>query len=208
MTPLFEAYLLGSPEFRLNGEVLPFIVTRKTLSLLAYLLLHSHITYSREKLASLFWGDVSDQQARHSLRTALASLRKKLGAELFITDRETIQINTDISILVDALQLEKVANAASKGELRNLQDAIALYRGDLLAEFYDDWILRERDHFRNLYLDLLLQMTHLMRSRSEYARAINYAERALESDPANERAHQHLIFCHLANGDRSAAVSD
>jgi predicted ATPase/DNA-binding SARP family transcriptional activator len=204
--PIFEAYLLGSPEFRLNGEVLPLIVTRKTLSLLAYLLLHSHLTHSREKLAALFWGDVSDQQARHSLRTALASLRKELGVELFITDRETVQINTDISILIDALQLEKVANATSKGELRNLQDAIALYRGDLLTDFYDDWILRERDHFRNLYLDLLLQMTHLMRSRSEYARAIYYAERALESDPANERAHQHLIFCHLANGDRSAAV--
>ena len=204
--PVLVVHLLGSPEFRLNGEFLPLIVTRKTLSLLAYLLLHPYRTHAREKLAALFWGDVSDQQARHSLRTALASLRKELGGKLFLTDRETVQINPDISVWVDALQLEKDAKSASEGEIKDLQNAIALYRGDLLADFYDDWVLRERDHYHNLYLDLLLHMTQLMRSRSEYARAIEYAERVLESDPANERAHQHLIFCRLANGDRGAAL--
>lgn len=206
-TPILEAYLLGPPEFRRDGEILPLLVTRKTLSLLAFLLLHPRHTHSREKLATLFWGDVSDQQARHSLRSALANLRKELGGKLFLTDRETIQINPDVSIWVDALQFEKDAQAASKGEeIKDLQDTIALYRGDLLADFYDDWILRERDHYRSLYLELLLQMTHRLRSLSEYASAIDYAERILESDPANERAHQHLIFCRLANGDRGAAL--
>lgn len=206
MESKLEAHLFGSPEFQLNGKILVLPLTRKTVSLLAYLLLHLHSTHSREKLAALFWGDFSDQQARHSLRTSLARLRKEITAELFISDRETVQINPDIFIWVDALQLEEETISASKGETKDLQDAIALYRGDLLADFYDDWILRERDHYRNLYLDLLLRITQLMRSLSKYARAIEYAERALQYDPANERAHQHLIFCYLANGDRGAAL--
>jgi non-specific serine/threonine protein kinase len=204
--PALEAHLFGSPEFRRDGKVLPLLVTRKTLSLLAFLLLHQRSTHSREKLAALLWGDASDQQARHSLRTALATLRKELGFELFVADRETVQINPDITIWVDALELQKNANTASKGEIRNLQDTIALYRGDLLADFYDNWVLRERETYQAVYLDLLLRMTQLMRSRSDYFGAISYAEMILENDSVNERAYQHLIFCHLANGDRDAAL--
>ena len=204
--PALEVHLLGSPQFRRDGKILLLPVTHKAASLLAYLILHQHCAHSREKLATLFWGDVSEEQARHSLRTALATLRKELGDKLFITDRETAQINPDISIWVDALELQKSADSASPEEIANLQGAIDLYRGDLLANFYDDWVLQEREHYRALYLDLLLRMTQRMRSRSEYGRAIEYAERALESDPANERAHQHLIFCRLASGDRSAAL--
>jgi predicted ATPase/DNA-binding SARP family transcriptional activator len=201
-----EIHLLGFPEFRRDGEILPLRVTRKTLSLLAYLLLNQHSICSREKLASLFWGDVSDRKARHSLRTALATLHKQLEIDLFLTDRESVQINPDISIWVDALEFQKYANPASKEEIRDLQEVIALYRGDLLVGFYDDWVLREREYYHTLFLDLLLHMTQLMRSRSEYEHAIEYAERVLESEPANERAYQHLIFCRLATGDRGAAL--
>ena len=101
-TPILNAFSFGHPEFRLNGKILSLPLTRKTVSLLAFLLLHLHRTHSREKLAALFWGGVSDQKARHSLRTALKSLRKEIKADLFITDRETVQINPDIPIWVDA----------------------------------------------------------------------------------------------------------
>jgi len=45
-----------------------------------------------------------------------------------------------------------------------------------------------------------------MRSRSDYARSIEFAARGLVCDPSNERAHQHLIFWYLASGDRAAAI--
>jgi predicted ATPase/DNA-binding SARP family transcriptional activator len=201
-----QVYLLGSREVRRGSSVLPPFPTQKTTSLLAYLLLQRHHSHSREKLAALYWGDVSDEQARHSLRTALAALRRELGSDLFLTPRESVQVNPDLSIWVDALEFEKQARSAAYQDITALQSAIDLYRGDLLPDFYDDWILRERDRYQALYLDLLLQMTQLLRSRSDYARAIAYAERALECEPANERAHQHLIFCRLAGGDRSAAL--
>jgi predicted ATPase/DNA-binding SARP family transcriptional activator len=206
IAPVLEVRLFGVPEFRRHSKILPRLATQKSTSLLAYLLLNKNFPHSREKLATLFWGDVSEEKARHSLRTSLVTLRKELGNELFITDHETVQINPDISIWVDALELQQYAHSATKDDFSNMQYAIDLYRGDLLADFYDEWVLEEREHYRVLYLDLLLRMTQLMRSRSEYVRAIEYAESALVSDPANERAHQHLIFCRLASGDRSAAL--
>jgi predicted ATPase/DNA-binding SARP family transcriptional activator len=203
---LLQVCLLGSPEVRRGSNVLPPLPTQKTTSLLAYLLLHKHRSHTREKLAALYWGDVSDELARHSLRIALATLRRELGSDLFLADRESVQVNPGLSIWVDALEFERQAQSAADQDIAALQSAIDLYRGDLLPDLYDDWILRERDRYQALYLDLLLRMTQLLRERSDYARAIRYAERALECEPANERAHQHLIFCRLAGGDRSAAL--
>lgn len=64
-----------------------------------------------------------------------------------------------------------------------------------------------REHYRARYLDTLLHLTQHYRAHSEYARAIETAQRLLAHDPANERAHQHLMFCHLANGNRAAALA-
>ncbi|MBI4789711.1 MAG: tetratricopeptide repeat protein [Chloroflexi bacterium] len=76
---------------------------------------------------------------------------------------------------------------------------------DLLPDWYDDWIMPERERLLRLYLDTLLQLTQQARSESQYTRAIQLAQKILASDPANEQAHQHLIFCHLATGNRLAA---
>ena len=66
--------LLGS--FMLNVKDKPIrLPTRKVESLLAYLVLHREV-HNRERIASMFWGDSSDELARRSLRTALSSLRK------------------------------------------------------------------------------------------------------------------------------------
>jgi DNA-binding SARP family transcriptional activator len=70
-----------------------------------------------------------------------------------------------------------------------------LYRGDLLADFYDEWIAPERERYRALYLDRLLSLTRQLRSRGDYAQAVAYAEKLLAADPAHEPAHQNLMFC-------------
>src|SRR5215470_5516207 len=49
---------------------------RKARALLAYLALPAGRTHSRDKLASLLWGDTGDEQARQSLRQTLVALRR------------------------------------------------------------------------------------------------------------------------------------
>ena len=60
--------LLGALALERDGQPLR-LPRHKVESLLAYLLLHPQ-SHTREKLATLCWGDVPDAQARHSLRTA------------------------------------------------------------------------------------------------------------------------------------------
>ena len=80
--------------------------TRKVQALLAYLVLHPE-AHTREKLAARLWGDSPDEQARGSLRKALTLLRSHLGDDMAPADRETIQINSECPLWVDALEFSE-----------------------------------------------------------------------------------------------------
>lgn len=198
-------YLLG--EFRLaRGERSARLATRKAASLLAFLALHPG-TCSREQLATLLWGDFPDVEARRSLRTALSGLRSALGDDAIIAGREWVQLNPAFRLWTDA-----VAFRAEAGRFLSAPDVelparcVDLYGGDLLPDFDHEWILPERERLRSSFLDVLLRVTQEYRARAAYADAIGSAGRVLALEPSNERAHQHLMFCHMARGDRSAAL--
>ncbi len=203
-------FLFG--QFRLTRKGTPLRLSfRKAEALFAYLVLAPE-AHPREKLAALFWGDSTDAQARASLRNALAVIRRALGKEVLVTETDTIRLNPDFPLWVDArefsdfkFQISDLA-AGFHSEIQNLKSKIDLYRGDLLADMYYDWVMPLREEYRALYLDALLQLAQNFRAVSEYARAVQTAQRVLQTDAANEPAYQHLIFCHAAMGNRASAL--
>lgn len=183
--------------------------TRKVEVLLAYLALHP-IAHSREKLAALLWGDSPDELARGSLRKALTLLRSHLGGDLLLADRETVQLNPAFPLWVDVhafkaqaevLLAMPVPDAASFGTMD-----VELYRGELLADFYDDWIIPVRDHLRDLFLSALLRLVKVAEVQPDYERAIDLAGLLLRHDPANEDGHRSLMRAYAATGRRAAAL--
>ncbi len=202
-----QLYINVLGHFRIERQAQSIqLPTRKAEALLAYLVLHPQ-PHGREKLAALFWGDSSDTEARNSLRNALAGLNKKLGHDLLLADRQRVSINAEYPIQVDALEFETQAVNFLDTPTSDLKQVnLELYQNDLLSDFYDDWIFPLREHYRSLFLDTLLQLTQQLRSQSEYEKAIEYARRIIMFDPANEHAHQHIMFCHAATGDRNAAI--
>lgn len=204
-SPTLHVYLFARFQIEREGEPVD-LPTRKDELLLAYLLLHPR-SHSRERLAARFWRDVPDSSARASLRNALAVLRRQLGRQMLQTDRERAQINPAYPVWVDALEFKTQAThyLQAPSPAPAAVD-LTLYKGDLLVDFYDEWVIRLREEFRTLYIQTLLAFTQQMRSQSAYERAIEYAERILAIDRAYERAHQHIMFCSLALGDRDAAL--
>jgi predicted ATPase len=200
-----RVYLTGGFRLEIRGEPIR-LPTRKTRSLLAYLILHPG-AHNREKLATQFWGDSPDSVARGSLSKALTFLRKQIDGDLIIADRETVQLNPSYPMCVDLYDFEQQAerllggSAAQAGQFKDLA-----YEGELLDEFYDEWILPLRAHYQNLHIDVLLCGVEQARGQSEYPLAIEYAQKVLKCDPANERAHQHLMFCYITLGERTKAL--
>ncbi|MGB7875056.1 MAG: BTAD domain-containing putative transcriptional regulator, partial [Anaerolineales bacterium] len=180
--------------------------TRKTDSLLAYLILHPG-AHTREKLATLFWGDSSSAAARGSLRKALTLLRKYIDSKIVLADRENVQLNSAFPLWVDVLHIENLAKELltdPSPDLHRCNEII--YQGDLLSNLYDEWVFPLREHYRKLYLDVMLRAVEQARAQSEYKIAIEYAQSILVIDMANERAHQHLMFCYVTLGDRNKAL--
>lgn len=199
-----RVYLFGSMRIE-RDNVKIRLPRRKVESLLAYLFLHPE-QHVRDHLATLFWGDSSDAEARHSLRTALATVRQQVSPDLLLTDRDHVQLNPDFALWVDLRQLLSLEEMPDHPSVDFLQTHLALWQGDLLAGFYDEWITIEREHYQTRLIKLFLQVTQNLRARSEYAQAIVVAKQVLALDPANEHAHQHLMFCYVASGDRPAAL--
>src|SRR5215217_895490 len=131
-SPRVKLFLLGPFELNVKGEPIQ-LPTRKMEALLVYLVLHPTLQ-SRERIASLFWGDSPDELARRSLRTALSALRKELGEDFLITDRETLKLNPDFPLWVDVYEAEKQVNDTFSSNSQAVVNP-DLYRGDLLQDF-------------------------------------------------------------------------
>ncbi len=195
-----EIRLFGFPEFRRGGGLLPPLATHKAQSLLAYLILNRDQPHSRDKLATLFWGDQDDVHARHSFATALWRIRRLLASDEYLfTDSTSIQFNPASPFWLDTAEFERLAHGSSA--IGNLKSAIELYRGDLLEGFYDDWCLEERYRLEALYLATLSRLVIWCEEQNDATSTLEYASKYLARDSLQENIHLAAMraFAQLGN---------
>lgn len=85
----------------------------------------------------------------------------------------------------------------------HLQHAVALYRGDFLAEDrYAEWALCERERLRYVACDALRGLVEVTPGPD----AVTHLERLAELEPFDDDVHRELISAWLALGRRSRAV--
>lgn len=198
-------YFFG--RFRLKRDGQPLVLpTRKLELLLAYLCLHPQ-RHNREKVAAAVWGDFTDDKARASLRNGLAVLRRLVHPNLILSDRETVQLNPDVPLWVDALVFAERARQFLLTALPSVATLpFDLVQGDLLADFYEEWLFPYREQTRQLYQTTLLRSVELLEAQGAYHSAIRQAQQLLTQEPTHEPAHQHLMICYERLGDRQAVI--
>jgi DNA-binding SARP family transcriptional activator len=151
---MLQLRLLGQFEARLDDQPV-LIPSRPAQSLLAYLALNAGTPFRREKLAGLFWPDATEANARSNLRHELWRLRKILegglppGRAYFLADDISIALNAAAKYWIDAAILEK--SQRGYGSVEDWMNALALYRGELLPGFYDEWVVLERERVHSVF---------------------------------------------------------
>lgn len=188
-----------------SGEI--EITAKKSRALLAILALSPNQQATRERLCGLLWSDRGEEQARGSLRQALAVLRKELGplGAGVLVSRDDILALRPKAAEVDALQLLKLAAASDAAALRQ---AAELCRGLLLADTsvrdpgLEDWLASERRRFTDVAITVLEKLSRLETG----AAAIATARRLLEFDPLRESSHRALIKTLAAAGETALAL--
>jgi len=146
----WRVVLLGRVEAR-NGELaITRFNSQPTAALLARLALAPQRMHPREELIELLWPGAALEAGRNRLRQALSTLKRLLeppGSEAppaITADRAGLRLNAE-AFDCDALEFE----AAFR--LRRHAAARALYRGELMPGFYDDWVQDERRRLAALY---------------------------------------------------------
>jgi DNA-binding SARP family transcriptional activator len=75
-----------------------------------------------------------------------------------------------------------------------------------LPEFYEDWVLIERERFRQLRLHGLELLCAKLSALGRHNSAIQAGLAAVTSEPLRESAQRVLIEAHIAEGNMSEAV--
>jgi tetratricopeptide (TPR) repeat protein len=101
---------------------------------------------------------------------------------------------------------ESRSRALTTEALSGLERAVALYRGDLLEGFYEDWTVAPRESLRLTFLSSLERLFAHHLEAGDYLKAIARGREVVRHDPFRERIHRALMRCHWEMGDRPLAV--
>lgn len=209
------------------GQPVAGFETVKARALLVYLAVGANREHSREALATLLWPELPGQAARTYLRQTLANLRDVFDDAtppyLLIT-RDTLQFNPASQYDLDVTTFRALLAACAEHPhrridtcaicLSRLEQAVALYRGSFLDQFYlrdsapfEEWAALTREALHDQAVRALMRLGAYYERRGAYAEVEHVARQQLALDPWREEAHQQLMRALVLSGQRSAALA-
>lgn len=203
MSQLSLAFL-GSFSATVGDRPLTAFRTDKVRALLAYLALEPGRPHSRHTLAGLLWPDLPERQSLDNVRVTLYRLRQTLDEaqpglsdQVLTITRQSVQLNAT-AVRVDVADFAAVSVAAAT--LAQLAQAVALYRGELLAGFsladaptYEEWLLLRREQLATRALLALKTLADVYEVHDDLEKAHTYASRLLALDPYEEASRRQLM---------------
>ena len=196
---------LTSAESRAAGSVL---TQPRRAALLCYLALAlPRGFHRRDTLFPLFWPEDDAEQARHALRQSVYFLRRALGAKSIVSRGDE-----ELGLAPDLVRCDVWAFEAALDQGRPAE-ALALYRGELLAGFhisaapdFEHWLDQERGRLRERAGEAGWALAAVREREGDAPGAVDAARHAVALSPTDETAFRRLIFLLERLGDRAAAV--
>lgn len=185
-----------------GGNMLPR--GRRAQAILAVVLARPGVPVLRSDLATLFWGDRGDEQARASVRQSLAELRHLAanGEAVLTIDQRSITAISDRIVGRDTQLNEFRAAGDAAGLLALLDKGDGFLAGlDGLSAPFDEWLRGERVHSLE---SLVAAATEIVAKSSEQGRAVD-AQRLINRLQAIEPLEERLARAGFA---ADAAASD
>ncbi len=216
MPTLWSIHLLGGLSAQRTGqEAIRFRVV-KTSSLLAYLACRLDEGIAKEQLIETLWPDVDIASGRHSLSESISVLRRQLEPPdveprlVLKADHSCVRLDgraatTDLARF--KLTIDELSNSSDPAEQTSLlRRAAAIYSGELLPGFFDDWIIAERMRLSVSYLQVYHRLIAMLRSSGQCEEALEYALRATAISPDCEEVHEEALKLMIDLGRKSDAV--
>jgi DNA-binding SARP family transcriptional activator len=207
--PRLEARLFGAMSVCRDGEVVQELARRdRARELFALLLLHPDGLPARE-IAELLWSDLAPHRAQHNLRMTAYMLRGFLGGKASVRHARLVyRLAPRLDIWTDTQAFDAAVlrsrQASGPAAQQALEEALAVYRGPLLADSGWDWVAPARAMYRSRATAAALRLSGML-AGEDPPRSDALAEWALAVDPISEPAYEQLLRNAQARRDTPAA---
>jgi DNA-binding SARP family transcriptional activator len=192
--------LLGSFTLLQDNKV---VVVPVTVERLIIFLTFKARPLQRAYVAGTLWPDTTDERACANLRTALWKLNQ-LHCPLVRVTGSSLQIEPAVRVDLTEITASAYGLLNHGGQLKDLD--LSQFCQDLLPDWYDDWIVFERQRFHQLRVRVLEVLCERLTAVGDYMRALDAGLAAVQAAPLHESAHRALIKVHLAESNRADAV--
>jgi DNA-binding SARP family transcriptional activator len=198
--------VLGGFELSVGGAAVP--LQRSAQRLVAFLALQAR-PLQRAFVAGSLWLDMPERRATASLRTAL--WRTNSGRRAIVVTSAT-HVGLEPAVAVDLRHTTQLARSIIDGRANGRQpapDAVAtLMRApdELLPDWYEDWVVVERERYRQLRLHALEALSFELAAHGDFSRAVEAGVAAVAIEPLRESAHRALMNAHLEEGNAVEAI--
>jgi len=195
--------LLNGFRLQLDGRDLPLAMgPQRLIALLAL----QRGPMLREHVAGILWPDTSTGHAAGSLRSAVWRVQQLGEGRVVWTTRSHIGLAQRIAVDITAMagQAQRLLDTSAPCEAEDL-DYRPLTR-DLLPDWYEDWVVVERERLRQLRLHALEAVCHRLMSLGMFGGAVQAGLAAVAGKPLRESSHRTLIEAYLAEGNVAEAI--
>jgi len=162
---------------------------------------------TRLYLAGTLWPEYRRERSLADLRTTLWRVNQS-GHPIVVATHSCLGLGGYVDVDVHRLvaftrRLNEPALRAEEVEL----DSVGLpeLSGELLPDWYEEWLVDERERLRQIRLHALETLSPLLSKTGRHSDAIQAALAAVRLEPFRETAHRVLIEAHLAEGNWSEA---
>jgi DNA-binding SARP family transcriptional activator len=217
-----EIHLLGGFELRFDGGAVDLSDVRpRARALLRLLCLNAGTAIHHETIEAALWPEAEPEAGSRNLHVAIASLRRALeptvarGAfRLLKRDGDAYRLVLPAGSEVDLLPFERAVAAGraareqsdDDGAARAFQEALDLYRGDLLPEDGPaDWVADRRELCRLAAVDAAQGLAEILLARGDAAGAARAASAGLQVERYHDPLWRLLIQARNDAGDQGAA---
>jgi DNA-binding SARP family transcriptional activator len=206
-TPGPRISLLGG--FRLEDEGAAIVLPEGSQRLLAFLALRGRLV-KRPVAAGTLWPVSTEDHASSSLRSALSRLPRSGRAAVEATARD---LGLSGGVTVDLWESRALAQRLLAPESLHPEEdeapaAVSGLSGELLPDWYDEWVLIEAEDWRQLRLHALEALAARLAARARYGDAATAALAAVRAEPLRESPRAALIRVHIAEGNPSEALRE
>ncbi|MCX7774218.1 MAG: response regulator [Clostridia bacterium] len=200
---------LGRFELAWDGQEPIKWRTEKTKELFCFLLHHRGRDLSKDELLEGLWPEEDPERAMRQLYNGVYYIRRAL--EDYGVSRELVSVGSNYSLSLgpvafdsDAFQrLIGSSRRLSREELLKLEQ---LYNGDYFEGDFFHWSDIEREHFRNHYLQALIELAKACLADKEYSEAEAYLVKAYRKNPYEEDVTELLMRLYILSDNKSKAV--